>query len=245
MQTLACWPSFISPTHSPSGCTSAPECGCRSPDRVRSTTLLAVIRQDTDPEPPPIVAEADRLYLGYDCFRNPELSLPDDLFRLTESAASTIATRLELAAVAWSRLDDATALTISMRSWLDPSVFSSASVDMTIGAVSGVVDVRPLDDDTGTLIRGQFPVTELVANCPPAGDRWEARVRLELLDSTGHAPVCGSAPLGMGAHISWRGRPHRLRPYVNKDGVLVVHVVPITIRRIAGKLRRSIRGGGR
>ncbi len=106
--------------------------------------LLAVIRQDTDPEPPPIVAEADRLYLGYDCFRNPELSLPDDLFRLTESAASTIATRLELAAVAWSRLDDATALTISMRSRLDPSVFSSASVDMTIGAVSGVVDVRPL-----------------------------------------------------------------------------------------------------
>jgi hypothetical protein len=32
-----------------------------------------------------------------------------------------------------------------------------------------------------------------------------------------------------------------MRPYLDADGVLVIHVVPVTIRRVLGKLRRKIR----
>jgi glycosyltransferase involved in cell wall biosynthesis len=204
--------------------------------------LLAVIRQDAEPGQPPIVTEKDRLYLGYDSFRKPDLPLPDDLFRLTESAATVVASRLEINAIGWGpTADDAPTLTVSTTSKLDLTAIGLASVGISVGPVRGAAG-HQLGGDAGTIVRGRVAVAELLAQCPPGGVRWEACLQLELPGSNGEVTLRGSAPMHTPLRLGWRGRhPYWMRPYLDADGVLVIHVVPVTIRRVLGKLRRKIR----
>ncbi len=205
--------------------------------------LLAVIRHDTEPGQLPIVVESDRLYAAYDCFRDPELALPDDLFRLTDSAATAVASRMETTAVTWDRGgDSAPSLKITATSHLDLAPFVTAPPRINVGGASSQAELRPLRGDSGTLIEARIRIADLLDTCPPTGARWQARVQLDLPGSTCDVPMGGGTPLQVSGRFGRRGsRPHWMRPYLSSDGLLVVNIVPITIRRIMGKLRRKIR----
>ncbi len=97
--------------------------------------LVTVIRQDAAPVPPPIVAERGRLYVGYHGFRDPRLLLPDALFRLTRTAATAMAERLEIIAAGWEREETSPCLSLAVlgpldlmgTEWLCPGSPSAAS----------------------------------------------------------------------------------------------------------------------
>jgi poly(ribitol-phosphate) beta-N-acetylglucosaminyltransferase len=193
--------------------------------RGRLDELLGVIREDAGPGPP-IVAEADRLYLGYRCFRNPEFPLADRLFLLADAAASVVASRLELTDVTWDRGDDnEPVLTITLRSRLDLTAFGSAPVRLSVGPVPGEVAVQSLGEASGGLVHARFPFAAMVAEVPTTEARWPVRVQLDVHGSVCDVPLPVSSPLNAAASYRLRGsRRYRFRPHPSHDGFLVVDV---------------------
>ncbi len=136
------WWTATSPMRCPSVWT--PECGCGSgsPSTSTWTSLSPSSRQDAAPVPPPIVADGGRLYVGYHGFRDPRLLLPDALFRLTSTAATAVAERLEIIAVGWDREETSPCLTLAVLGPLDLMGIGAAPPRVTVGGVPAEVSMR-------------------------------------------------------------------------------------------------------
>ncbi len=212
-------------------------------DRVDE--LLAVIAHDAAPAPPPIVADGGRLYLGHYGFRDLRLLLPDSLFRLTTTAATAVASRLEVISVGWERMETSPHLTLAVHGPFDLTEIGAGHPQVTVGGVAAQVSVAAAGNDVGTVLRVRIAVEALLAQCPPDGERWEhwpVRLRLDLGDFTGEAQLRVADDAAVSARIAWRGgRPYRINPRSEADRRLIVHIGPVTPRRVLQRLIRTVR----
>jgi glycogen(starch) synthase len=216
----------------------------------RVDELVTVIGQETGPVPPPIIADGGRLYVGYHGFRDPLLLLPDALFRLTSTAAAAIAERLEIIAAGWDREDTSPCLTLAVLGpldlmGLDLMGIRAALPRVTIGGVPAEVSLTGAENDTRRLMRVRVPVAALLGQCEPDGERWERwefRTRLDVAGSTCDVPLRTSGDVRAPARLAWRGaRPYRINPKPNADGHLIVHIGPVTPRRVLRRITRTLR----
>lgn len=207
--------------------------------------LLAVIRQDVGPDHPPILVEDDRLYLGYHCFRDTRVSLPDSLFHITDCPAESIAMRIEVTAVAWGAGDDgARVLTVTAHSPVGLTAFGPAAVRMTAERVSGQVTLEAVPGGSGSVVRARFPLDQLLAESQPLGERREIRLQLDVDAATCDVPLRMQSGLRMPKQLGRRGhRPYRISPTRNRNGHLAIDIVPVTARRVIDRVRRLLRQG--
>ena len=204
--------------------------------------LIDVIRQDQGPDHAPIVVDGDSLYLGYRCFRDDRLALPDELFHVTDSLAASIANRFTVTRLGWGAgPDKRAALTVTAHSPVDLSTFAETAVELTVGKVRGLVNTAPSPDGVGTTMIIRFPVDEMLADCQMLGDRQPVRVRFDLDGERCDVPLRLPAGLRGPKQFRRRGqRPFGIGPAKNKDGHLVIDIVPITMTRVFGVVRRAV-----
>ena len=204
--------------------------------------LIDVIRQDQGPDHAPIVVDGDSVYLGYRCFRDARLALPDELFHITDSLAASIANRFTVTSLGWGAgPDKRAALTVTAHSPVDLSTFGETAVGLTVGKVRGLVTTSPAPDGIGTTMIIRFPIDEMLADCQPLGDRKPVRVWFELDGEQCEVPLRLPAEIRGPKQFRRRGqRPYGIGPAKNKDGHLVIDIVPITMTRVFGVVRRAV-----
>jgi len=205
--------------------------------------LLEVIRQDVGPDRPQIIVEGDQVFLGYHCFRSSQLSLPDCVFRITDVPAQSVAAQLDVTAVGWGVGEDGKrALMLTAHSPVELTTSGAKAVRMFAGAIPGRVTVDALGDGAGTVVRTQFSLARLLADCLPLGERRDLRVSVDVNGATGDVRLRMPSGLGWPSRIGRRGyRPYRIAPTNGSDGQLVIDVVPVTVDRVVGRLRRALR----
>lgn len=205
--------------------------------------LISVIGQDTGRAHPGVVLDGDRLYTDYDCLRDTRLSLPKSWFYITDAPAESVARRVEVTDVSWGAgRGGARTLNITARG---PAELASASVRWQTGSVVRDADVHAEPGGAGgTVVRAAFAVHHLLAGSRSLGERQAVRILVEVDGLTSDVSVRIPSGLAMSARLGRRGSSvYRLNPAKNHDGRLMIDIVPVTMGRIVGRLRRKLRQG--
>jgi hypothetical protein len=215
----------------------------RLAEQGRLDDLLRVIAQDNGPEQAPIVVEGEDLFVAYHCFRT-DPALPDRWFRLTASGVETVAAQIEVSATRWGRVRGRTALIVEARSPVDLGRFATGQVGLTLGSAAADVTLAPPAKGAGTLVRAVFPLSRLTDGALALGERRIAAVQVEVNGVRGEFPLRMPASVPVTKHAVWHaGRPTRLSVRRNREGVLVIDYVPVTMHRVVGRARRVIGRG--
>ena len=112
-------------------------------------------------------------------------------------------------------------------------------------AAVGSTEATVADAD-GTTVRVRFAVADLLAQASGRGDRWLVRTGVSALGSTGSAPLRAIRLRSVRRQIHRQGvRFYAVTAAKNHSGRLVIAVTLITLRRVAGRLRRKLSRGGR
>lgn len=201
--------------------------------------LLAVIRRDAGAGVPPTVSRGGRRYAAYPGFGR----LPDACFDVTDSPDWPV--KLDATAMSWANGE----LTITARS---PAPDIGA---VAVSAEDIPARVRTVArDGAGTVVLIGLPAVELLAASDPSGQRrivsaqpaFDPGRALGAANATGAAGAAAvRAPglRGLTPLIRRRGlRPYVLTPVVDASGRLMISVVPLTARRVGGRIRRLLRG---
>jgi poly(ribitol-phosphate) beta-N-acetylglucosaminyltransferase len=207
--------------------------------------LIGAIRQNASHDPLPLtvdhIPDGDRLYAGYPGFRDPTHSHPDAWYLITDSPNETIAHRLTLTGLAWKRHHHGTALAITAHSPDRPSTVTAAAPRLTVGSTR-VAMTAAAAPSGGTIVQARLPVRALRSHRPLWADSWDVHVEV------GPDGGASSVPLRMPRTVSGRERltlagprAYVVRPVRRTDGELAIDVVPVTMRRLARRIRERLR----
>jgi glycosyltransferase involved in cell wall biosynthesis len=233
-------------------------------------TLCAVIHDEAAGIVPPVVLEAGLAFARYPGFRDEQLAIPDDCYRITDDLTSRLAAGLTTSSVGWSGGDaeDGPALAVAARaalagaSALDPAVVRVAVVPVTGGSrVPGPrrrgdghpaaetvarVGLAASADGAGTELAVLIPVRRLVPT--RAGGQRRLSVRLEVrleVDVAGrstHEIPFAAAGSAVSRLRHWRrGRLYLVAPGAEGGGRLMITVTPVRpLRVVKRRLRRLL-----
>lgn len=212
--------------------------------------LLAMIRQDAEDGVPDTVVDAGRWYADYPGARTEEGAVPVEWSDVTDATPDWRA-KVDAVSVAFGRsAAGARVLTVTTRSPLpglaDPAASASGrpSVELTAGDLTATTTYvgRP-EGGTGTEVRAEFDLAELVSAAVPRGYRRVLRAQVTVDGFTGSAAVRAPhlAPVRV---VRRRGA----RPYLvslGRDGAghLAIAITPVTVRRVVARLPRRAKGG--
>lgn len=207
--------------------------------------LLAVIRQDAERGVPATVVEGDRWYAAYPGFRDPARDFPDNWFEVTDSTADWLA-KFDVTSIGWEGSDSGRILTVTARSPRpDLLALSTAPVSMSVGGTEATT-LEVSTDGTGTTVRAQFPVHQLLTRIGPGGELRSVSAQVTASGGTGAAPVRVPRRPVVPRMMHRRGvRLHLITPTTNHKGQLVVAITPVTPRRVIARLRRRWPQGGK
>ena len=214
--------------------------------------LIGTVRHNASHDPLPLTVDhgpdGDRLYAAYPGFRDPIHSNPDTWYLITDSPNQSIAHRLTLTGLSWQRHHHRTALAITAHSPDRPTTVVAAAPHLTVGSTR-VAMTTSAAPSGGTIVRARVPLHALRSHRPLWADSRD--VHIEAGPEGGASPV----PLRMPRTVSGRERltlvsrrAYVVRPVRRTDGELAIDVVPVTMRRLARRLRewlwREDRGTG-
>ncbi|MEU6074130.1 glycosyltransferase [Micromonospora sp. NPDC047074] len=204
--------------------------------------LLELVRQEADKELPPVTIEDGRWYARYVGFRDPQLSLPDDLYDVTARVGEIMA-RLTATDLTWKQ--DAAGervLTVTARPpWTGPGTDTYGPLRVVVGELT--VDGAVSGGAHGTVVRADLPAGELVRAV--GSGRQVVRATAEGSGS-GPVPVRAERRLAAPRVVVRQGvRLYLVTPAVNHKGQVIVAVTPVTPRRLIARLRRIWPSGGK
>ena len=207
--------------------------------------LIAVIRQDAERGVPPTITDGDRWFASYPGFRDGPTALPDSCFDVTESAVDWMA-KLDATSVEWESGDDGERMvTITARSPLpDLTALCSTPVRMMAGETPGVstlvADSTGTAGSTGTTVRAQFLVDQLLADSAASGQRMTVRALVTAFGKNGVAPMRAPRLQPSMPAVCRRGlRLYVITPTRDNSGQFMVAITPVTPRRVIARLRRG------
>nr|WP_281286645.1 glycosyltransferase family 2 protein [Catellatospora sichuanensis] len=204
--------------------------------------LAEAILQEATPQTVAVMAKDGRLFAQYRGFRDTDFGLPDDLFEILSGQAEWIASRLRVAEVAWQSGREGRTLVVTSHSAAEPAGLGQSVPRMTIGQVAGRVTLQSLPGNEGTLLRATFDLGGLLDRTPDGGARREVRVQLDLDGTSCDVPLLAT-PIDMPSQFLRHGaRPYRLRPFRDSRDRLVIEVAPVTLRKVARRVKRDLIG---
>lgn len=205
--------------------------------------VTAVLRQDGQRGVPPTLVREERWYAAYPGVLDP--ADPDPRLDVTAAAADWLA-RMDVTGLSFVRTGGGgRALAVTARTpWTDLATLVTGPVRAAAGPVN-VPTMSAEPDDSGTTVRLQFPVDQLLAAAVPRGDRHVVRLRLEALGTSGSAAL--RVP-GAGRTVRmvrrYGARPYLITATRDHGGHLVIAIAPITPHRVLARLLvRRPRGG--
>ncbi|MBQ1075086.1 glycosyltransferase [Micromonospora sp. C31] len=205
------------------------------------THLRDLVRQEADRDLPPVTVEDGRWYAAYVGFRDPRLSLPDDLYDVTHRAGE-IMSRLTATGLTWRRHAGRRVLTLTAHpSWTGPGTPTYGPLRVGVG--ESTVDAVVSAGGHGTVVRADLPADELVRAVGSGHRLVGARA-----EASGSAPVPVRAERRLPASraIVRQGvRFYLVTPTVNHKGQVIVAVTAVTPRRFIARLRRIWSSGGK
>jgi glycosyltransferase involved in cell wall biosynthesis len=208
--------------------------------------LISVVRQNAAKKHPPLVVDDGRLYLAYQCFRD-ERDLPDAWFFVSDDPAELIARQIDVRSTGWrGRRVGRDALVISAVSPTDQAEMAAAGLRVTIGGVDGQLFVKEAKSGSGTSLRIQFPMRQLMSECPKLGGRKQMIADVSVNGTAFHAPLRVPSGVSRPRRLATNGlRPYFVRPIRQPDGELAIEFWPASAGDIMQSLRRRLRIGAR
>jgi len=204
----------------------------------RLDDLIGVIRENAAKRKPPIVADGDRLYVGYRAFRDPALGLPDEWFFITDDPHLVLLNQLSVTNVSWQRRDGVIGLSVVAGAAVTQQRLAATPISLSAGVVTATAVAK------GTSLYAWLPLPDLVEATTGRGDRLRVKVHADVPGSPREVLLRDDRGLTAGRRLVWRdGRPYMVNAKTNADGELVIDVVPVTARRVINRLRRTIPGG--
>jgi hypothetical protein len=202
--------------------------------------LVAVIRHLAEQGLKPVMLDGHTAYAAVPGFRD-SAGFPDSWFEVTDSRTRA-ANRLDAAAVRWGTSPTGErALIVSVRGRVTDSPQQPAAPPSVLaGDVDGVVmDTRP--DGDGTVVRISITVDDLLDGTVGRAVR---RVKADV-DAAGRGStvaVQGRRLPGARRLFARKGmRLFVIAPTLDHKGRLAIATIPVTPRRIVGRLRRALR----
>lgn len=211
----------------------------------RLDDLVAVVTQDAEPRPAPIVAIGDRLFLNYARLGSPGTGLPAEVAEITHDLAGQVANRNEVSSVRWTvDKDRRPALVIEVDVLLDLDDHDLRTADVTITDVPTTVTLEPpVAGRPGTRLRVTVRLDHLLAQGGEQGARLDPALHIGLADSTGRSPLRMPPDVHPARRFA-RGEFGLVRVSATRSAAnsLIVAITPVTARRVAGKIVRTLLG---
>jgi hypothetical protein len=204
--------------------------------------LLTLIGHNANHQPPPLTLDhhphGQRLYATYPGFRQSP-AFPDDWYLITDSPTHTIAHHLALTDLTWRRQQGRTTLTVSALSPFPPATVAAADLHFVAGRTRTPVTVRV--HPGGSTIQARLSVRDLVAHRPRWADSLDAYI------VSGSGGVTSPVPIRMPRTVIGRERltfagatAYVIRPSRRTDGELAIDAIPVTLRRLARRIRERL-----
>jgi poly(ribitol-phosphate) beta-N-acetylglucosaminyltransferase len=217
----------------------------RLAQRHHLDALIGVVRQNAGHERLLLTFEhdinGDRLYAGYTGFRDPACAYPDAWYLVTESPTESVARHLDLTALMWRRAGGA-ALALTAHSPHEPATVGAADLRLVVGPTRVAMTASGAPSGA-TIVEAILPLRELRSTRP----RWADSQDVYIEAGTGHTR--SSVPLRMPTTVTGRERltfagpkAYVIRPTRRPDGELAIDVIPVTLQRLARRLRLILLG---
>ncbi|MFI7069422.1 glycosyltransferase family 2 protein [Micromonospora sediminicola] len=208
----------------------------------RPADLLAIIRQTASDGLPPTVVRDQRWFAAYPGFGEPDAGLSEEWYEVKPTASRWLAA-LNAVSVRWvTGADGDRRVQILARS-PRPDLADLVGDDLSVqvGAAEAVVRLLPADP-MGTTVEATFRLQDVAAELTAKGTARAVRIRVA---GSVAVPLRGLRPPVRHRTMHRDGsRLHLVTINNNHKGQLAFTVWPVTLRRVAARLRRRLPRGG-
>ena len=201
--------------------------------------LRTLIAHNSTHQPPPLHLDHDgRLYATYPGFRHTP-HFPDPWYLVTDSPTHTIAHHLTLTDLTWRRHHGRSTLTVTARSPHPPATVTAADLHLVAGRTRTPVTVQV--HPGGSTIQADLSVRDLLAHRPRWADSQDVHIAAGPGAVTSPVPIRMPGTVTGGERLTFAGRTgYVIRPTRRTDGELAIDAIPVTLRRLARRIRERL-----
>ncbi|MFI5834039.1 glycosyltransferase [Micromonospora sp. NPDC051300] len=209
----------------------------------RPADLLTIIRQTATDGLPPTVVRGQRWFAAFPGFGEADAGLSDEWYELKPTASRWLAA-LNGVSVRWvmGAEGDRRVRIFARSPRSDLAELVGGDLSVRVGEVEAVVRLSPADP-MGTTVEATFRLSDLAAELAASGTTRAVRVRVA---GSAAVPVRGLRSPMMHRAVHRDGsRLYLVTINNNHKGQLAFTVWPVTLRRVAARLRRRLPRGGK
>ncbi len=204
--------------------------------------LRTLIAHNTTHQPPPLTLDhhphGDRLYATYPGFRQSP-DFPDPWYLVTDSPTHTIAHHLTLTDLTWRRHHGRTTLSVTAHSPHPPATVTAAELHLVAGRTRTPVTVRP--HPGGSTIQAELSLRDLLAHRPRSADSQDVHIAAGPGSFTSPVAIRMPGTVTGGERLTFAGSAaFVIRPTRRTDGELAIDAIPVTLGRLARRIRERL-----